>query len=118
MTDSSRGARVGCQALVWAQPLGTQNGGTWVLEGGEAIQGRGGGLTLTFSEEGAGAGGGGRAAERNECQDWALAAAGPFIIQGACPLLLGPPLRTHEGWGPQRPHKGPDRGALTCPFPE
>ena len=111
---------MGCQALVWAQPLGTQDGGTCVVEGGEAIQGRGGGPALTFSEEGAGAGagGGGCAAERNECQDWALMAAGTFIIQGACPLLLGPPLRTHEGWGPQRPPKGPDRGALTCRFPE
>lgn len=103
---------MGCQALVWGQPLGTQDGGTWVVEGGEAIQGRGGGPALTFSEEGARAGGGGHAAGRNECQDWALTAAGPFIIQGACLLWA------HEGWGPQRPHKGPDRGALTCPLPE
>ena len=72
---------MGCQALVWGQPLGTQDGGTWVVEGGEAIQGRGGGPALTFSEQGARAGGGGHAAGRNECQDWALTAAGPFIMQ-------------------------------------
>lgn len=71
---------MGCQALVWAQPLGTQDGGTLAVEGGEIVRGRGGGPALTSSEEGAGARRGGRAAERNECQDWALTSAGPFII--------------------------------------
>ena len=53
-TDSSWGAWVGCQALIWAQPLGTQDGGTLAAEGGEIVRVRGGGPALTFLRRGPG----------------------------------------------------------------
>lgn len=79
---------MGFQALVWAQPLRTQDSGTLVEGRGRTVWGTGRGSALIFSGQETGERGG---AERDKCRDGAVKSAGPFVVQRACPLLLGLP---------------------------